>query len=74
MSERCSGYDLRVIAVSKCARHAMYPCTTMHFHSCPVCYEHKPCWMPCEIVNEWDGLPHGDIVTCDDCAEEEISA
>lgn len=42
----------------------------LHYHSCPQCYEHKPCTMDCTLEPDLelrDGSPCGSHVLCDAC-------
>lgn len=42
----------------------------MHYHHCPECYEHAPCWDSCTLVDELedDGRKFGNHVACNDCS------
>lgn len=45
---------------------------TLHYHHCPECYAHAPCFMACTIEPDVsDHRPFGAHATCDDCATPE---
>ena len=53
-------------------RDRVVPEGTLHYHHCPECYAHAPCFMACTIEPDVsDHRPFGAHATCDDCATPE---
>lgn len=53
-----------------CEGHELWPCTTMHFHGCPHCYEDEGCWLLCTIEPDISdaGHPRGSYLLCSRCS------